>query len=63
MRQHLPLERFELGELVRQVGGTIVAGKNVSTARDFSLFATADGVVEYDTIRGDKKRVSVSPKA
>jgi large subunit ribosomal protein L27 len=49
--------------LVRQVGGTVVAGENVGTGRDFSLFATADGVVAYDTTRGNKKRVSVTPRA
>lgn len=49
--------------LVRQVGGTVLAGENVSRGRDFTLFATADGVVEYDTTKGNRKRVSVLPNA
>lgn len=47
--------------LVRQVGGTVLAGTNVSRGRDFTLFATADGVVKYNTVRGNRKKVSVSP--
>lgn len=49
--------------LVRQVGGTIRAGSNVGLGRDFTLFALVDGVVSYDTIAGDRKRVSVLPSA
>ncbi len=49
--------------LVRQVGATIVAGINVGRGRDFSLFSKVDGHVEYDTTRGNKKRVSVRPLA
>ena len=49
--------------LVRQVGGTIGAGVNVGRGRDFSLFSMIDGVVEYSTTRGNKKKVSVRPLA
>ena len=49
--------------LVRQVGGTILAGLNVGRGRDFSLFSTVDGIVEYNTIAGNRKRVSVKPNA
>ena len=49
--------------LVRQVGGTILAGIGVGRGRDFTLFATVDGVVGYDTIAGDRKRATVTPKA
>lgn len=49
--------------LVRQVGSTVHAGANVGLGRDYTLFALVDGVVEYRTIRGNKKRVSVMPVA
>lgn len=49
--------------LVRQVGSTIHAGSNVGLGRDYTLFALVDGVVEYRTTRGNKKRVSVLPVA
>ena len=39
--------------LVRQLGTKFVAGVNVRQARDFSLFAMKDGVVEFD--RGGKR--------
>ena len=39
--------------LVRQLGSKFVAGVNVGTGRDFSLFALKDGVVEFD--RGGKR--------
>ena len=34
--------------LVRQLGTKFVAGDNVRQARDFSLFALKDGVVQFD---------------
>ena len=46
--------------LVRQLGTKFVAGTNVRQARDFSLFAMKDGVVEFD--RGGK-RINVRPPA
>lgn len=33
--------------LVRQVGTRIKPGRNVGMGRDYTLFAVADGVVEY----------------
>jgi len=47
--------------LVRQRGTRIKPGKNVDVGKDDTLFATADGVVVYETIRDDRKRVSVFP--
>ncbi len=47
--------------LVRQRGTHIKAGKNVGLGKDDTLFATAAGVVLYETIRGNRKRVSVIP--
>lgn len=48
--------------LVRQRGTHIKPGKNVGLGRDDTLFATAAGVVVYETIRGNRKRVSVIPQ-
>ncbi|MFN3309145.1 MAG: 50S ribosomal protein L27 [Anaerolineales bacterium] len=47
--------------LVRQRGTHIKPGKNVGLGKDDTLFATAAGVVLYETIRGNRKRVSVIP--
>ena len=41
--------------IVRQRGTRIHAGENVRVGRDHTLFATADGKVEFLT-RGDKNR-------
>ncbi len=45
--------------LVRQHGTRIKPGRNVGVGKDFTLFATADGVVMYETIRDGRKRVNV----
>jgi len=47
--------------LVRQRGTRIKPGQNVGLGKDDTLFATADGVVLYETVRDDRKRVSVLP--
>jgi len=47
--------------LVRQHGTHIKPGKNVDVGKDYTLFATTDGIVEYETIRDDRKRVNVLP--
>ncbi len=49
--------------LVRQVGGTIAAGKNVGLGKDFTLFALANGKVKYHWKTRTKKQVSVLPSA
>ncbi len=48
--------------LVRQVGSSIHAGKNVGTGKDFTLFALVDGVVKYEWKTNKKKQVSVYPQ-
>ena len=45
--------------IVRQRGTRIHPGLNVDRGSDDTLFATADGVVVYDFMRGGRKRVSV----
>ena len=47
--------------LVRQHGTHIKAGQNVKVGTDDTLFAVIDGVVVYETIRDDRKVVSVMP--
>jgi large subunit ribosomal protein L27 len=47
--------------LVRQVGSTIHAGRNVGLAKDFSLFALVDGVVKYEWRSRTQRKVSVYP--
>ncbi|RKH31037.1 MULTISPECIES: 50S ribosomal protein L27 [Corallococcus] len=49
--------------LVRQVGTVIHPGTNVKLGRDFTLFSTVDGVVKYERLGRDKKKVSVYPAA
>lgn len=47
--------------LVRQRGTRIKPGLNVGVGKDDTLFATVDGVVVYEIVRDDRKRVSVIP--
>jgi len=47
--------------LVRQHGTHIKPGRNVDVGKDYTLFATADGIVIYETIRDDRTLVSVIP--
>ena len=47
--------------LVRQVGTRIHPGRNVGMGRDFTIFAKVDGVVLYDRMDKERKRVSVVP--
>ncbi|MEB2285230.1 MAG: 50S ribosomal protein L27 [Polyangiaceae bacterium UTPRO1] len=49
--------------LVRQVGTRIHPGKNVGLGRDYTLFATIDGIVKYERLGKDRRRVSVYPPA
>ena len=49
--------------LVRQRGTRFYPGKNVAMGRDYTLFATADGVVEFSLLTGfkrGKKQVNVN---
>ncbi|MGE4651676.1 MAG: 50S ribosomal protein L27 [Myxococcota bacterium] len=46
-------ERVSAGSiLVRQVGTSIHAGRNVGVGKDYTLFALCDGVVAYGRSRG-----------
>ncbi len=56
-------ERVRAGHiLVRQRGTHIHPGLNVDRAGDDSLFATIDGIVSFDMMRGGRKRVNVLPQ-
>jgi large subunit ribosomal protein L27 len=66
--QRLGVKRFA-GEfvlsghiLVRQRGTKIKPGLNVKVGKDDTLFATSDGIVMYDVVRG-QKRANVIPQA
>jgi large subunit ribosomal protein L27 len=47
--------------LVRQHGTHIKPGENVMVGKDDTLFAIIDGYVRFETIRDNRKRVSVLP--
>jgi large subunit ribosomal protein L27 len=45
--------------IVRQRGTVYHPGKNVGVGKDFTIFATTDGVVEFKKSKGDKTYISV----
>mgnify|MGYP003294729023 CR=1 FL=1 len=45
--------------IVRQRGTNVHPGAGVGIGKDDTLFALIDGVVKFDRIAGNKKRVSV----
>jgi large subunit ribosomal protein L27 len=47
--------------LVRQHGTRIKPGLNVDVGKDYTLFAIANGVVEFETLPNGQKRVNVMP--
>ena len=47
--------------LVRQLGTRIHPGQNVGLGKDYTLFATVDGVVAYERMGRTRKKVSVYP--
>ncbi len=52
-------QRVRAGEiLIRQCGTQFHPGKNVGLGRDYTLFALADGVVEFQS----RRRVAVLPQ-
>ena len=46
--------------LVRQRGNKFWAGENVSTGRDYTLFATTDGLVAFEE-KGGRTLVCIKP--
>ena len=56
-------ERVKAGAvIVRQVGSTFHAGKGAALGKDYTVFATIDGVVRYGWKTRDKKMISVVPE-
>jgi large subunit ribosomal protein L27 len=47
--------------LVRQKGTQIHPGKNVGVGKDFTLFAKVDGIVAFERLDRERKKVSVYP--
>ena len=45
--------------LVRQLGTKFHPGTNVGMGRDFTLFATIDGFVRFESFKRGRKRISV----
>ena len=50
------------GIIVRQRGTKIHAGENVGVGNDYTLFALIDGVVKFERMGRDGKKVSVYSK-
>jgi large subunit ribosomal protein L27 len=56
-------ERVRAGNIIiRQLGTRIHPGKNVGMGRDYTLFAKIDGVVQFDRLDKERKRVHVLPQ-
>ena len=47
--------------IIRQRGTVYHPGKNVGLGKDFTIFATTNGVVEFRKTKGEKTFVSVNP--
>jgi len=47
--------------IIRQLGTRIHPGRNVGMGRDYTLFAKIDGVVRYERLDRERKRVSILP--
>lgn len=45
--------------LVRQRGTKIHAGNNVGLGKDYTIFAKIDGIVAFERLGKDRKKVSV----
>ncbi|HOD35697.1 MAG TPA: 50S ribosomal protein L27 [Syntrophales bacterium] len=45
--------------IVRQLGTRIHPGRNVGLGKDYTLFSKIDGVVKYERMGKDRKKVSV----
>lgn len=48
--------------LYKQNGTKIHPGLNVGLGNDYTLFATADGIVRFQRLGRDRKQVSVMPR-
>lgn len=56
-------ETVSAGNIIaRQLGTRIHPGKNVGMGRDYTLFARIDGIVRFDRLDRQRKRVHVLPQ-
>ena len=49
--------------IVRQRGTQFYPGNNVGLGKDYTIFATADGVVNFETKHGGRKYINVVEQA
>src|SRR3954470_12727546 len=49
------------GIIVRQRGTKFHPGNNVGMGRDYTLFSLVDGLVKFENVSRERKRVSVYP--
>ena len=55
-------ERVNAGNiLIRQRGTKIRPGDNVGVRKDHTLFALIDGTVQFELVKGGRKKASVLP--
>jgi large subunit ribosomal protein L27 len=55
-------EAVRAGNIIfRQHGTKIHPGNNVGCGKDYTLFALIDGIVKYERLGKDRKKVSVYP--
>ena len=55
-------ETVRAGNIIaRQLGTRIHPGRNVGMGRDYTLFAKIDGIVRFDRLDRQRKRVNVLP--
>jgi len=55
-------EAVKAGNIIyRQHGTSIHPGNNVGCGKDYTLFALIDGIVQFERMGKDRKKVSVYP--
>jgi large subunit ribosomal protein L27 len=55
-------ETVKAGNIIyRQHGTSIHPGNNVGCGKDYTLFALIDGIVQFERMGKDRKKVSVYP--
>jgi large subunit ribosomal protein L27 len=55
-------EQVKAGNIIyRQRGTSIHPGNNVGCGKDYTLFALIDGIVKFERMGKDRKKVSVYP--
>lgn len=45
--------------IIRQRGTKVKPGTNVGLGKDYTIFSLIEGFVKFDTVKGNRKRVSV----